>query len=80
MNYNREMLEELRKNNLLLEIIARDMKTWKDADVEAHYKRHKEINHKLSVVLDMMVKFMRTFQSPQGSPNDESTRKIEPLG
>ena len=79
MKYDREILEAQMKTNDLLEKIIRGMKSWKDADVEAHYNRDKEINHKLSVVLDKMVAFMQQFE-PKKSNTGASTRKIEPLG
>ena len=78
MNYNREILEAQMKTNELLEKIIRGMKSWKDADVEAHYNRDKEINHQLSVVLDQMVAFMLQFapKVSQEQEEDELAEKV----
>lgn len=72
MKFDREILEELRKNNALMKEVLQGMKTWKDADVEAHYNRDKEINHKLSNVLDQMVAFMQQFRPKVSQEQEEN--------
>lgn len=71
MKANKEILAELRKVNENLLQTRKELVAWKKADVDSHYNRDKEINHKLSVVLDMMVSFMQVFHPKVSQEQEE---------